>query len=179
MNIFYLSNDPKECAQWHNNRHSIKMLVELVQILSTAHRVLDGIEILTVSKSGRKIKRWKLNDERDTILYKSTHINHPSNLWVRESNSNYIWLHQLLKELCKEYTYRYGKIHKCEVCGLVKILETPPNNIPHKEFTPVTPAMPKECIIQNDSIASYRNYYITHKRHLAEWKSRDKPYWYK
>jgi len=42
MNIFYLDNDPKVCAEMHNDKHCIKMILEYAQLLSTAHRVLDG-----------------------------------------------------------------------------------------------------------------------------------------
>lgn len=67
MNIFALDLDTKKCAQYHNNRHCVKMILELNQILCTAHRILDGKEIIDNS-SGRKVKRWKLEDERDVKL---------------------------------------------------------------------------------------------------------------
>ncbi len=37
MNIFYLDNDPKVCAEMHNDKHCIKMILEYAQLLSTAH----------------------------------------------------------------------------------------------------------------------------------------------
>ena len=42
MNIFYLSEDPVQCAKWHCDKHVTKMIIEYAQLLSTAHRVLDG-----------------------------------------------------------------------------------------------------------------------------------------
>ena len=42
MNIFALSSDPFEAAQMLCDKHCIKMIVETAQLLSTAHRVLDG-----------------------------------------------------------------------------------------------------------------------------------------
>ena len=42
MNIFYLNNDPKVCAQMHNDSHCSKMIIEYAQLMSTAHRYLDG-----------------------------------------------------------------------------------------------------------------------------------------
>lgn len=42
MNIFYLSSDPVEAAQMHCDQHVRKMLIESAQMLSTAHRLLDG-----------------------------------------------------------------------------------------------------------------------------------------
>jgi hypothetical protein len=183
MNIFYLDPDPTLCSQYHNNRHLIKMILEYGQLLSTAHRFLDGTVVNTLSASGRKTTKYILNDDRESILYSATHINHPSAVWVRQSLSNYMWLSHLLVELCKEYTYRYGKVHKAEREGLVSmILNRTPENIANGPFTEPTPAMPDVVKVANDSIASYRNYYIQNKQHLASWSgkinSREVPSWF-
>jgi len=71
MNIFALDDNPKIAAQYHNNAHCVKMILECSQLLCTAHRVLDGKEVIEKTASGRNIKRWKLEDERDVKLYKS------------------------------------------------------------------------------------------------------------
>ena len=42
MNIFYLDEDVQKCAEYHVDRHVVKMILEYAQLLSTAHRVLDG-----------------------------------------------------------------------------------------------------------------------------------------
>ena len=42
MNIFYLDPDPIACAEQHCDAHASKMCVEYAQLLSTAHRVVDG-----------------------------------------------------------------------------------------------------------------------------------------
>lgn len=164
MNIFYLHPDPAICAEMHNDKHCIKMILEYSQLLSTAHRVLDGVDNV-------------LPDNRNDYLYKTTHVNHPSAIWVRRCYENYDWLVRLLECLHAEYTHRYGKVHKSE--ALLDFLTSPPDNIPYNEcFTEPTPAMPDECKIPNDSIASYRGYYINHKAHLASWKNRPTPNWY-
>lgn len=182
MNIFFLSKNIKECARYHMDKHVIKMILEYSQILSTAHRVLDGSEITVKSASGRNVKRWILPDVREHILYSATHRNHPSVIWCRSSDSNYKWLHSLLVELCKEYTFRYGKIHKCEQIGLVEKLSITPNNIPVAPFTEPTAAMPDSVKVAGDSIASYKNYYIQNKQHLSSWtgkvNSRSVPEWF-
>ena len=103
MNIFYLSAYPDQCAEMHNNSHCSKMIIEYAQLMSTAHRVLDGIEYYGRTKNNRKIKRWKLNSELECILYKASHINHPSGIWVRQSEKNYLWLYELQLELNKEF----------------------------------------------------------------------------
>ena len=178
MNIFYLHNDPRICAEMHNNSHCVKMILETAQLLSTAHRVLDGEETVVINQNGRKAKRWLLSDDRNNILYSATHINHPSAIWCRQSHENYRWLHNLLCELVKEYQHRYGKIHKCQQTGLVDTLSLIPKNIPISEFTEPTPAMPDIYKVANDSITSYRNYYNGAKTHLAKWKNRDIPEWF-
>jgi hypothetical protein len=155
------------------------MILETAQLLSTAHRVLDGIETIGLSQTGRKKKVWQLPDDREQTLYSATHIHHPSAVWARYSAQNYSWLYSLLNALCEEYTYRYDKVHKCEQTGLVKALGKLPDNIHIKEFTGPTPAMPDDVKVLNDSINSYRNYYNKHKTHLASWKKRDVPEWYK
>ena len=171
----------------HNDKHTVKMILEYCQLLSTAHRYLDGVEVIGKTKNGRNAKRWKLLDSRETILYSATHINHPSAVWARKSTMNYYWLHTLLTTLCKEYTYRYGKIHKCESSGLVNHLQITPTNIPIGNFTEPTPAMPDDVKVlrevatdryEIDSLQSYRNYYINNKAHLANWKNRKVPDWY-
>jgi len=177
MNIFYLNRDPKICAQEHVDKHVVKMILETAQLLSTAHRVIDGTEIIGTSKTGRKQKRWVLPDTRDTVLYSATHINHPSAIWCRKNLSNYQWLHALLVELCNEYTYRYGKVHKCQEIGLVEELGKPPRNIKFGEFTEPTPAMPDQYKVSGNSIQSYKNYYLGDKQRMFSWKNRNKPMW--
>ena len=175
MNIFYLDHNPKLCAQYHNDKHTIKMIVETAQILSTAHRVLDGVEYTDVS-SGRKIKRFKLHSGLDTLLYKATHINHPSNKWVRENNENYNWLYQLFVSLLDEYSYRYNKNHGCSF--LKEHLKNPPYNISISNFIEPYQAMP-EIYFDKSSIIAYRNYYISEKLKISKYTNRDFPYWLK
>jgi hypothetical protein len=152
------------------------MILEYSQLLSTAHRILDGKEAI-VPQNGRKYKRWILDDESiNSLLYKSTHVNHPSAIWCRASSANYQWLASLLLEVCKEYTYRYGKVHKAERDGIVEwLVANTPKNISSKAFTEPTPAMPEELKIKGDSIASYKNYYSSDKSHLFAWTKRSTP----
>lgn len=182
MNIFYLSHDTKECAKFHNDRHTVKMILEYAQLLSTAHRVIDGV--LTTDrggKSGRQRTTYILPDNRDVVLYRATHINHPSAIWCRVRESHYRWLFSLWIALMEEYTFRYGKNHACE--KLIAYLNKPPNNIEYGGgFDGPTPAMPDDVKVKGDSLKSYRNYYIKNKTHLASWSgkinSRPVPTWF-
>lgn len=174
MNIFYVDKDPKQAAQDLVDSHVRKMILESAQLLSTAHRVLDGEQYIEVSEKGRKLKRWKLK-EFDDIFYKSTHVNHPSATWVRKSIGNYLWLYEHFCSLLNEFTYRWGKHHKCEF--LIEPLSNTPKSIPNKPFSPVTLAMPDSCKIYDDHIECYRYYYNTEKRHLFKWTNADAPKW--
>ena len=91
MNIFILDNDPVKAAQQQCDKHVVKMIVESAQMLSTAHRMLDGHVELRPSKSGKRmVKHYILNDKRDDILYKAVHYNHPCTVWTMESHENYL-----------------------------------------------------------------------------------------
>ena len=74
MNIFELHENPNVCAEMHCDKHIVKMPIEYAQLLSTAHRVLDGTEYIGETKTGRKAKRWRLDDERENHLYKASHV---------------------------------------------------------------------------------------------------------
>ena len=173
MNIFYLHNDPQKCAEMHVDKHCVKMILEYAQLLSTAHRVLDGTQLTRLSKTGRKQTAFVLPDARESLLYSATHINHPSAVWVRQSAQNYDWLYQLFGWLCNEYTYRYGKIHATQ--RLDSELMIPPKNIPFGKFTEPTPAMPDDYKVAGDSIKSYHNYYNGDKQRMFSWKNRETP----
>lgn len=154
MNIFYVDKDPVIAAKNLCNSHVVKMILESAQLLSTAHNILD---------------------EPKENLYRSTHINHPSNKWVRESREHYIWLYKHFEGLCNEYTYRYGKTHATS--RLLEFLYFTPYNILSKGFIDPPCAMPKEYIVENNAVESYRNYYRIGKAHLHKYTKREIPEW--
>jgi hypothetical protein len=153
MNIFYLSDDLEENARFHVDRHCVKMILEQCQLLSSVH--------------------WLNNSEAP---YKLTHKNHPCSIWARTSLDNYVWLCKMTLALCKEYTYRYNKIHKGEEVATWHLNNVP--NIPSLGITERPKCMDDEYKLEN-IIDSYRNYYTRAKAHLHLWKNREKPYWIK
>ena len=177
MNIFALSSNVNEIARWQIDKHCVKMILESAQMLSAAHRYLDGTLTPGISDKGRSVKRYKLSDERDSVLYGMTHENHPSTIWTRTCKANYLWHYKLFLAMQKEYEYRYGKKHAC--WKLQPYLKKPPLNIPEGSFTLPTPAMDDKYKVENDVIASYRKYYIQGKSHIAVWTKRKMPEWYK
>lgn len=148
-------------------------------MLSTAHRVLDGTEYTELSKAGRRLKRWRhpipVVDQR---LYKASHVNHPCNIWIRQSAANYQWLFDLYFHLHQEYKHRYNKDHKSWV-DLHDILEEWPDNIPITDNEiplDFAMAMPDQYK-SDDPVEAYRNYYIGEKSDILSYTKRKPPYW--
>ena len=155
MNIFFLDFDTQKCAQYHCDKHVVKMILETAQLLCSVHHVTPQVN--------------------PQVPYKLSHKNHPCAIWTRTSLSNYLYLCDLGLELCKEYTYRYGKRHKSqdviEWCLVNKPL------IKDIGFTTPPKAMPDEYKVM-DVVESYRNYYIGAKKDFCVWKNRDTPEWF-
>lgn len=154
MNIFFLHILPSICAIYHNDKHVVKMILETAQLLSSVHYIVPSTYI---------------------PQYKLTHKNHPCSKWARESMGNYLWLCDLGMELCKEYTHRYGKVHKCQ--AIIQELKENLPDIEKKEFTMPAQAMP-DTYKEDDSVYAYRHYYFFDKSHIASWTKRDKPDWW-
>jgi len=173
MNIFYLHEIPSISVKHHCDKHVVKMVIEYAQLLSTAHRMLDGTQ-WTDASSGRRIKRWRLEDsEMDGVLYKASHINHPSAIWVRKNVSHYQYMYKMFYLLCDEYTHRYGKIHMTD-CKLRVPLNQPPKNIPQGEFAEPPQCMPDYCK-QPNALDGYKTYYREEKKGFAKWTNREVP----
>ena len=183
MNIFYLDRCPVKSAEMSCDKHVVKMILESAQLLCTVHRVSDGVEYYDKTAKGRKIKRWKHpNSNLEATLYKAGWLKHPSTQWVMASSYNYMWLYRHMMALNNEYKLRYNhtKDHMCvEKLGI--LLSIPPKNSPLNVIgTDATPAMPEECKVPGDSVASYRKYYIMKKKRFATWKQpAEMPVWFK
>ena len=103
MNIFFLDIDPEICAKYHVDKHVVKMIIELAQLLCTAHHIIGS------------------DNEDFKIPYKKTHVNHPSAIWVRQGLYNYVWTVNLGLELCKEYTKRFTRLNNIYKCYMKTI----------------------------------------------------------
>jgi hypothetical protein len=176
VNIFYIDRDPAQAARWMVDRHVVKMILETAQLLSTAHRMLDGRMTLGKTKTGRNAKRFVLDDGRDSVVYQATHMNHPSAVWTRTSVENYLWLVEHFYALNDEYSHRYGgKVHKC--FDLAYCLQSPPQNLRDYDMTEMPCAMDKQYIVSDDPITNYRNYYKVGKARMHSWTNRQPPEW--
>lgn len=152
MNIFYLDHDPKLAAQFTNDRHVVKMVLESAQILSTVCRA-NGLD----------------------VGYKATHKHHPCTLWAGENLSNFMYLANLASYLNDEYKYRFYRIDNQLSFDVICNLPTP--DLPDEPMTTPALAMPDGCKC-DDPVESYRNYYRQHKQHLAQWTRRNQPEWW-
>ena len=172
MNLFILSLIHAECAAYMIDKHVHKILLEAVQMLCTAVRLLSK--------------------DVDPCVYRIAHKNHPVTIWCRTSRANFIWTLDHIDALHAEWKYRYAhpdtKIHKSYlVAQLIR------ENIPADHLFPVssaesrgvtTPfalAMPvqyKDPL--GDAVASYRAYYMSpEKTRIAKWaKRRSAPAWW-
>ena len=119
MNIFAVNSDPRLAALELPDKLVPKMIVESAQMLSTAHRVLDGDAIADTKG-----------------LYQKAYENHPSCVWVREDALNYWWLWMHALTLCEEYKWRFsvdGNLKSHKTVPVIHALQEPPVNIPKEK----------------------------------------------
>ncbi len=155
MNIFHLHTDPKICAEYHCDKHVVKMILETAQMLSTAYR-----------------RNFGDNDD----LYKTAYPKHPMTIWVGDSGANFFWSVRLLDQLLYQYTMRYNKVHKYDVQDSVKHFSTlnENSNLPEIPQTPFANATPYKDM---NTIHAYRHFYRMDKSKFARWKYTDMPSW--
>jgi len=167
MNIFILSLIQREIAEYMMDKHISKIILEAVQMLCSAKRILDP------------------DDVSNENIYKLAHKNHPVTIWCRQSKENFIWVLDLIEEMHKEWKYRYGhpetKNHKSYLMALYLKERIPDEDkYAEKGLTRFALAMPDKYK-SDDPVLSYRKYYMSpEKQKIASWnKNRAKPKWYK
>jgi hypothetical protein len=167
MNLFILSLIQKEIAEYMMDKHVSKILLEAVQILCSAKRILDPDD-----------------NEINVQIYKLAHKNHPVTIWCRKSKENFLWTLELIEELHNEWKYRYNhpntKTHKSYLVAQILKKHIPSDDkFEENGLTPFALAMPDKYKT-NDPVISYRNYYMSEeKQKIASWKKkREKPVWY-
>ena len=156
MNIFLLHKDPKVAAEYHCDKHVVKMILESAQMLCSAYQRHFG---------------------KDDDLYKIAFPRHPMTVWVGDSLSNFLWLLNLLNNLLIEYTYRYDKTHATKdihdkLLNKMNIIMDMKDN----GFTEPPQCMPEEYK-HKDFITAYRNYYVGEKKRFAKYTNREEPQW--
>lgn len=166
LNIFHLHPDPDACARDYVDAHLGKILIECCQMLSTGvHHVDIGVG----------------SDMGTQDLYRSTHINHPMNVWVRSSYENWFWTLLHAFHLSQEYTYRFFKIHASHPNCLNRLMDEDVNafmkeNLPYAQ-TQFPLCMPDHYTFYTDPYWCYRTYYKFGKSHVHGWTRRTPPSW--
>jgi len=156
MNIFFLDEDLDKCAQAHVDKHVVKMILELGQLLCTSLN----------HKAGRQV-----------APYKTTHLNHPCSIWVRESLANFEFTYKLMHALNREYRFRYEKQDHKTVEKLAEIHGLALDLYNFNDKTPFKVVMDDIYKVSSDPIECYREYYRVGKTHLHCWTKRGKPDW--
>lgn len=156
MNVFILAKNPTVSAKYHVDKHVVKMPLETAQMLCAV--------------------LYRLKYPKRYIPYKKTHPHHPCTEWAYSSYKNYLHLCTIGLALCREYTYRYKKVHACE--EIIRYCRDVAKSIKDRfsQHAPTTPAqaMPDECKHRN-TVRAYRTYYMQEKNHLFVWTGRPVP----
>mmetsp|Transcript_3262 Transcript_3262/g.6728 ORF Transcript_3262/g.6728 Transcript_3262/m.6728 type:complete len:365 (-) Transcript_3262:32-1126(-) len=152
MNIFLLSLNLRLCAQYHVDKHVVKMILEAAQMLCTALWLTGG-----------------------KAPYKPAHKKHPCTIWCTESLANWRFLKALCFELNEEFKYRYDNEIDHKSWLVAKDLTDP--SIPDIGLTTFAQAMPDQYKC-DDAVTAYRRYYVGAKHEFAQWSKRDRPEWY-
>lgn len=176
VNTFWIDSNLKKAAQSHVKKHVGKMIVEMVQMLSTAQWLQN-----TNKRANRLYREGR--------IYKISHRQHPMCKWTREHYNNYETMCLFAIELGKEFEFRRGKKHKTALY-LNWLLENPPLYIPicqdsYKLVQPFNTTKIPRCFgesfdkhnVDGDIVQSYRNLYKHEKAHLHDWEMRPKPKW--
>jgi len=196
MNLFYLDTDHDTNAQYHVDKHVVKMILEAAEMLSMAHIVARSV--------GFYPDKLPTDEYREAVLYKSTfkdkapedrdipyvgrdaHLNHPSTVWVRSSSENYYWTYCYMHSLEMERRYRNPNgvpEHKAYMLTRTKLDDVPVvlARIPMTPFALAMGSMREaypEYINDADPIGSYRRFYMADKSTFASWKYREPPPWW-
>lgn len=137
--------------------------------------ILESIEMMGYTYDDGNFKPWPW-------ISGNRYLNHSMSVWVRESKRNFDWTLQHAYALCEEFAYRFGKKHKC-----VKYLDWISSNLPLKNLSDTRQTDWPRCFgsyketvgVSDDAVFDYRRYYMIAKRHLAVWKKRPTPEWYR
>ena len=183
MNILILDKDPEKAAEYHSDRHVLNYIVTYSQFLSSVHWFSlwvndkdskDSFEKLTDMKVYLDKKYPEGNEKRPP--YGINYLNNPCLHWICETKQNYVWLCKLLESLCRQYQYRYGKIHKCQN-NVSWFKENIPVLCEDKEITNFYIHVPETYKVSEHPVECYRKFYVEEKKEKAKYRKGNYPYW--
>ena len=118
MNIFILDEDLDKCAEYHIDKHIVKMPLEAAQMLCTTHWVDTYLGYVPRKLCKEELAHLRKCKHPENVSYAVAMANHPCTIWTSSSLDNYEWLFCYALALNDEYGYRYGKSHKSIVATL-------------------------------------------------------------
>lgn len=179
MNIFVLSPDPLQCAEYHCDKHIVKMITEHNQILGSISYVARGINAKKKITPDFILETFSGFPRKDPSgapwPYGIGYKDHPCTKWTGRSRQNYLWLCELNLYMCREFTKRWGREHAGEQITHWYLQNQP--SLPSLGLTPFAQAMPLSCK-HPDAVVAYRNYYMRYKAHFARWAYSKRPWWF-
>lgn len=160
MQLFILSENIDENVKMYCDKHCVKLITEVCQMLSTIHRVSNYYRL-------------------PGFLYKKTHVKHPCTVWGGESLQNYWYLCHTGLALYNEYVFRFNKVNNFKRARRILFwCINHPIKVQRQLITPFAQAMPDKYKRKNP-VSAYRAYYIGEKRHIFKWTKRPMPTWIK
>jgi len=208
MNLFYLDHDVKTCASYHCDKHAVKMIVELAQMLSTAQWINEAEVYGLMPWDGKWADLWReisathlriaghdenlayemnLREVRKlcaTLLPDSmyTKVYAPTHI----NHPTAVWVRS--SKANYEYTCKLGialaeeytyRYHRRHKTQ--DVLEHLSANVPCTfSQTPFVqpPLAMPDDVKCADAIDAYRTYYKKYKRAIAVWRHTPAPHWF-
>ena len=174
MNIFYLDHDPDIAAQYLIDDHVHKMVVESAQMLANCFPE-------TMLADAPKTQKGNVR--------KHSYYNHPCSKWVRSSVHAARWLCSHAAAMDRERRYRFNSERHFsteliywagENLSVIMGDDDHPMPPPSEAFSKYHTS----CHVDNDSVQSYRNFYMLAKRYdkagkpMDIWTRRGRPAWW-
>ena len=172
MNIFILDKSINKCAEYHCDKHVVKMIIETCQILSAV------IDVNYIDE--HRGKGWKSKPSQQLGLpnYPPAHVKHPATLWAIEARGKAKWVCHHLRELCHQYYLRYDKNHKLEGCTMIYEAQLKYCEFKKERKTEFVQAITNKKWHRKDPVEAYRTYYNMEKFTFAKWKLGNIPNWF-
>ncbi len=165
LQIYFLHRDARLCAQWLHDRDLVAQIRGIGQILSTACQMM-GVSL-------------------DRTLYEPVQIDHPCNVWARESIEHFTWLHSHWLSLIQHHEELFHRPHTSWDMQLrIRRFYLADKSIGGTGIAPFPRApwrdppllVPNE-FVSLDTVKSYRAYYLRHRVHLGSYRKVRRPFW--
>ena len=175
MNLFILDKDPVKAAEYYQDLHVNKIIIEGSQLLAAAYP-LDRLAKTDCPRTQKGNPRVH------------GHRNHPVSIWTRENMTNFMWTLNHIQALYDERVYRFNKPHFTK-----EFIDWCASNLPDlpagslSEHPQCFRVSYPECIIPGDPVVGYHNYYNKAKMEFkfgskivkASWTKRNVPFFIK